>query len=152
MRCIGENIVFVKRKHWITMIWPFVFFLVLVAISIALVFGSSRIDALFVFAVVVGFIAIHAFFKMMISWRLNLFIVCTETVFKITFSPFFVSDLFSILIDEIHEIEKVKHGFLENVFDYGDIIINVAALPHPLKIRSLPRPTEISKTIQQLRS
>ena len=78
--------------------------------------------------------------------------VTNKRIIQFTNQPFITNDTMFINISEIHQMEKKKRGFVSNIFDYGEVIINVAAVPEPIKLCNLPHPSRFINVIEAIRS
>lgn len=155
-----EKLLLALNDHWIVVLrYVFVFLCGwLMFISIYFVGGlfEARFPDLFfglmLFGWIVLMLVMHWFFLQIIQWSLSNWFVTTERIVEFDMKPFTQSDFRTVKISEIHEIEKIKRGVVKNLLDYGEVIINVAAMPTALVFKHLPNPGGFVHLIESIRA
>jgi|CXWL01.1.fsa_nt_gi hypothetical protein len=148
------------HDHWIILIGPIIHYIVGLAIFFLFVFLASSlrqdaylaVETLLLLSVLVLFFIHHRLFIALIDWELSSWVITTELVIDFENSLYTKNDVIYVNIHKIHEIEKKKHGFLSNFFDYGEIYINVAAAPYPIICRNIPHPDDFINLIEAIRA
>jgi hypothetical protein len=92
--------------------------------------------------------ATHWFFLNTISWKISDWYVTTERVIVFGNKPFIRTDTRYINLFEIHDIEMSKTGFLQNMLDYGQVTLNIPAVPEPIIYDLMPKPEKLINLIE----
>jgi len=154
-----QEVVLCLEDHWIVLVKPFIGFLSSIAIFFFL-WMSSRIingsflllsDFLLLFAFAIVIVGINRMFIALLDWELSSWIITTKRVIDFQFSPYLENDVTFIDIDKIDEIEKKKHGFWSNLFNYGDVYMNISASPVPIVFHYIPQPGKFVNLIESIR-
>ncbi len=93
----------------------------------------------------------HFFFILFIEWMISSVIVTTRQIIDLRFLSFMEDDVMYIEIEEIHEIEKKKHGFLRNLLNYGDITIDLSGKPEPVELTYVRHPGYFAALIESVK-
>ncbi|MDD5145746.1 MAG: PH domain-containing protein [Candidatus Pacebacteria bacterium] len=150
----GETTVFVSRRHWIVLLGPVVFFILLMALpSVVNHFISSQswyslFSGLFEFLTRVYFLIlwILLFYNIML-FSLNTVVVTNKRVIENQQKGFFKYTLNEVYLDKIQDISVNISGVFSTLLSYGDIEIQSAGTQNKFYFRTLPHPQKIKKII-----
>ncbi len=156
----GEQVVLAVNDHWVAIFRQIFGYLTVLALFILVVIfagwinGYSQDSAKAIVLIAIALFALlnHWFFLHVIQWDLSNWFVTTHRIIEFDNKPFIKSDMRFVKISEIHEVEKRKHGLVRNILDYGDVIINVAAVPEPMVLRYVTQPSKFVHLIQAIRN
>ena len=130
--------------------WSLFLFLYYVGILIKPIsFLSSFIVVIIAFSMLV--IVHHFFFILILEYLISSLVVTTKQIIELKFVPFVTDDLIFIEIDQIHEIEKRKHGFLRNIFNYGDVVIEFLGSTVPIDFHFIGKPRKFVDLIESIK-
>lgn len=127
----GERLIVAKRQHWLvtvpaitlTIFSSFLFISLLVV-----VFSLNFIDAtlltistLIVLIVMTSFLA-----KIIADWYYHLYIFTSKRIVEVRCEPLFSDTINDVLLDQVRitEIDAKIKGFVNELFDIGDVIIS----------------------------
>ena len=151
-----EAIITVIQDHWMIMAIPFLLYILGLALMVAVFFmgelftdALSFLDPLLKLLSVLTLLVIHHWlFIYLFFWEVSGWVVTTRRLIGFSFLPYVRHDTNFIQIHEIHEVEKKKHGMLQNLLNYGTLEINLAASPDLVVIRYVPAPSEVVNLIE----
>ena len=86
-------------------------------------------------------ILVHFLFLLIFQYILSSWFVTNKRILDFATTPYVRDDTMFINIGEIHQIEKHKHGLMQNIFNYGDIIINLLAIRESIVLHYVPDPS-----------
>ena len=153
-----EEIIVSVNDHWVVYIRPAIFLilgwsifaLIHTIIAQSAIASEYRIAAsLFAFFSLV--VAHHFFFILVIRTILSCWVITTERVIDFQMTPLVKDDAAYITIRQIREIEKEKHGLLQNILNYGRLVIHVADAHEPFIINYIPHPSKFVNLIEAIR-
>jgi hypothetical protein len=153
-----EKIVESIQDHWIILAkyfsayavgWVIALFFYEIAV---LINDSSPVLAqIILFVSFITVMAInHWLFIYLLYWELSTWVITTKRLIDFRFLPYVQHDTSFIVISEIHEIDKWKHGILKNLFNYGDVEINLPAIPKPHMFHYVPKPSRFATMIHTI--
>jgi hypothetical protein len=153
---LGEEVIAALHDHWIVMFIPliiyisgwilFLFLFYLVWIIKAASISLGLIMLLLAFLVL--FITHHLFFLFLIKHLLSILVVTNKRLIRFSFSPFLQDDISYIEMDQIGEIDKKKHGILQNILNYGEVSINM----NSITFNYIPYPSKFINLIETIKS
>lgn len=154
----GEFIAIV-RDHWLTSFKPFLLLLLGWTIFFFLFFLSFELRSVSIFAGAVLLIidlaiilTVHHFvFIFSFERFMSDIIVTTEELIEVKFLFLVRDDISSSEIEQIHSIEKEKHGMLRNILNYGDVFIYFAGKSKVVHLQYLCNPTEFVRLLQTVK-
>lgn len=117
-----EQVVMVMRRHWIALVYIFLYFLFLV-ITVALIvaFGSSiAYVGPYVNIMLTIYISIFALF-IYVSWmryELDLYIITTKRIIGLDEVTFLNRHVSECLLDKVQEVNGRTTGLLSNLLNY----------------------------------
>lgn len=156
----NEEIITVLQEHWIVLIMPifvfiigwFIFFLLFfLAASLRLFSPSADVLILWLaFAVLLA--SIHFFFLFFIEYLISTVVVTNKHLIEIRFFPFFLDDVSYIEISQIHEIDKRKHGIIQNLLNYGVVCINIPRRNQTIIFQFVRYPSKFINLIEAIKN
>jgi hypothetical protein len=153
----NEEIVMIVNDHWIVLLKKLIAIVIGIFLVTTIVFSASIIKGhvstiLYLIAFITATILVHWMFISFISWSLSNWIITTKRVILFNQIPFVKNNSRIILISEIHEIEKKKQRIIQNIFDYGEVHINVAASPQAICLYYIPKPSRFVNIIEVIKT
>lgn len=154
----SESIVAVIQDHWVVMIMPFLLYLVGWLLAVTLFFLGdilaleiAFLDPIFKLLALLTVLAIHHWlFIYFFWWEMSSWIITTHRLIGFRFLPYVRHDTSFVMIQEINEIDKRKHGLIQNVFNYGTIQINLLAGHEMVLIEHVPNPSRMVNLVSAL--
>lgn len=155
-----EEVICYLNDHWVAISKAFLALILVIIFSIPLINFINWINSIAPQVAIIlklttyglALIFTHWFFLSIMNWLVSDWYITNQKIISFDNKPFVKSDTTFIKISEIHEVEKKKRGLLRNLLDYGDVIINVAAVPNPIKLKNLPCPSRFVNLIEEIRS
>lgn len=154
----NEQMVVALQDHWVTLVMPI--FIYIVGTLLAVILGAigviffpeqEVVKGLFILgATAVGLLFHHWLFIYLFEHEISAWIITTKRVISFSFLPYVKHDVSFIIISELHEIDKRKHGLLKNILNYGDVEINLAATPTPVIFHYVPRTSAFVNLLETL--
>lgn len=144
-----EEVLAFCRKHWTSLFHEFALFIfILVSIVIFALYFKAISDVftpglLHLLMLVVGTILtyyIHRFFLVLIKHYLTVIIITDVRILAITRSLYFVNEKESVDLSTMRDVHKYQSGFLENMFNFGDLKITLGTSPTCIELSSIPNP------------
>lgn len=109
-------------------------------------------------------LSVHFFFLYLVAWRLSDLIVTTSRIINLDVLPYLRNDSLIVDLHQINEIKKYRHGFMQNIFNYGTLVLLVFGGTKEIKLTNIKYPSKVASfleayknglfkdcTIQQLR-
>ncbi len=144
-----EEVLAFCRKHWTSLFHEFALFIfILILIVLFTIFFQTISDVftpglLHLLMLVVGTLLtyyIHRFFLILIKHHLTVIIITDVRVLAITRSLYFVNEKESVDLSTMRDVHKYQSGFLENMFNFGDLKITLGTSPTCIELSSIPNP------------
>ena len=153
-----EKFLITVRAHWIVLLPPLLSYAlgwVLVLFLYALVQAWTELPlwlhlALYLVNVLILLVVHHWMMIYSFSWLLSSWVVTTKRIITFQFLPYVKHDESFVMIAEIHEIDKTKHGLMQNIFNYGSVDINLAAMNEPVRFIYMKRPVAFVNLVQAI--
>lgn len=127
----GEELLLVKRKHPLTLIFSVSFIsLILCLFIIGIFFLFVKFFAspsLFIAtALILISLGMTAITKCILDWYFHVYILTTRKILEIWYTPLSGHIVNDILLDKVSctEIDLKRSGLLQEIFDMGDVIIS----------------------------
>lgn len=154
----SEQVLIRIKRHWIVLVRGIilVFFLWFICIFGFAIAGGIRIGAplisfiLFIICLILLIFAHHWLFLTFLGWELSIWVVTNTRVISFTNIPYIENDVNFIDINEIDQIEQVKHGFIQNFLNYGTIIIQIPANQQKIVFKNLPHPSKLANIVEAI--
>lgn len=155
----NENIKRYELQHWIVPLRAITFFIFFLALASFMFYGAvksletfeiaAKITMIFVYLTTL--VAIHWFASFIFRYLNSRTYITNIRVINFNAVPMLADDITYILIDEIHEIEEHKKGLIRNILNYGNIIVNLPAMPNAIELTDMKRPEHIVDYIENIR-
>ena len=155
----NEDIKRYELQHWIVPMRATVGFGVFFAIAVFIFWGGFQsVDnfeipakVIMLFGYATALVAIHWFMIMIFRYLNSRTYITNIRIINFNAVPMVADDITYILIDEIHEIEEHKHGLIKNILNYGNISINLPAMPNAIDLRDMHHPEKIVDFVEGIR-
>jgi len=156
----GESIILVLRRDFITNV-PWItttLFLLIVPLLVPLLFSFSDFfffvslpdTYLTVFLGLYYLIVLGYAFLNFVSWFYNVGIVTNLRVIDVDIHNFMSKNVAATSIDGIVDVEYSQAGFLQNTFDFGNILMQTEGIKANFEFLSVPRPATVADIISDL--
>ncbi|MDP3976012.1 MAG: hypothetical protein Q8P95_03785 [bacterium] len=154
-----EEVIVSINDHWVILVRPFltfvsgwgIFAFLWICSDLLFEVSTTASALLLLFAALLLLVVNHLFLIRLLNWEISTLVVTNKKVIDFRNTPFIEDDTIFINLDEVHEIEKRKHGFFENLLNYGEMVINLAASPEPIIIYHIPNPGGITNLVGDIR-
>jgi hypothetical protein len=155
----NEEIKLCILQHWIIPLRSVISCLIFLGTSILIFFGGylslNNFEILAKSAIwlsyISGLVSIHWFVIMIFKYLNSRTYITNMRVINFNAIPMIADDITYILIDEIHEIEEHKQGFMRNILNYGDISVNLPAMPNAIDLSYIHHPEKIVDFVEKIR-
>ncbi len=84
------------------------------------------------------------------KWFYNLFLITNYRVVDLDFRTLNKTSWTEALLDRIEDIEVRNTGFLESLFNLGDIFVQTAGSQDKIEIRRIPKPMKVQNVLLEL--
>ena len=144
-----EHVLAFCRKHWTTLFYElFVFSAVMVVIIILVlyfhiistVFAPGLLHLLILLVGTILVYYVHRFFLVLLKHHLTVIIITDVRILAITRSVYYVNEKESVDLMTIRDVHKYQSGFLQNIFNFGDLKITLATSSADFELVSIPNP------------
>ncbi|MFA5392169.1 MAG: PH domain-containing protein [Candidatus Paceibacterota bacterium] len=151
-----ENTILVTRKHWIILLIPMLFIL-LMAIAPSIIYHyflqpsswfNNNLNLLFRFLTVAYFLILWniAFYNIMI-YSLNTLVITNKRVIENKQMGFFINIVNEIKLDKVQDVSIKIYGALASFLNYGDIEVQSAGAVNKFFFKQFPNPEKIKNII-----
>jgi membrane protein YdbS with pleckstrin-like domain len=150
-----EKIVLLLRKHPITNLgWILTAFIMLVApgfVSVfeffeVLPFSFQIVLVLFWYLLTTAFI-----FEEFLSWFFHVNIITDERIIEVDFINLIYREITDANIDQIQDVTVEVGGAARTFFNYGNVVIQTAAVIPRIEFEAVPQPDRVAKVLRELR-
>ena len=148
-----EQLLQAYRKHEITLvpkvleIFILIFIPWFLGLKYQFVFSSrAHTDIFLVWTLLVAFFAAHTF----LVWTINVYLVTSKRLLHIAHSGLFKKTVTETPLDRILNVGFRTTGILSTVFRYGDVLVQIVGLDHPLVLKDVPNPSAVKDFIWKL--
>lgn len=157
-----ENIVYLTRRHWASMIGTFFLILVimlvpLIILVIAVTLNTSFFENGILAQIIPPFVAIYYLvmitfaFVEWVNFYYSVFILTRDEIIDITQQGFFNRLITQISIVRVQDVSASIKGFLPTLFGFGDVIAESAGeKTQTYIIEKIPRPMEVADKIIEI--
>jgi hypothetical protein len=154
-----EEIILSIQDHWIILVKPvfliisgvvlfsFMTYLAILLRPSSFLFG---LIALFLGIVFLG-LCIHFFFIFLLHWEVSALVFTTKRLIDLRFFPYVEDDVVHTEIFTINEIEKRKRGIVQNLLNYGDVIVIVPGKSGSVEFHNVPHPGRVANFIENIK-
>lgn len=157
----NEHVLAFCRKHWIAFfqrIVTFGFFFILTLVFVANYallkdfFSPGLYQAFLLIVGVLMIYYVHHFFVKLIEHYLSVVIVTDMRLILINKSAYFVNDKEFIDLLNIQDVHKCQTGFLQNIFNFGDLQIRLSMMSATgVELTHIPNPDYHARLINKAR-
>ena len=151
-----EKIILLLRKHWITNVgWLVSAAILLIApltlgIYPLLDFMPARFQ---LFTVILWYLFVIIFIlEQFLTWFFNVYIVTDERIIDIDFYNLLYKQITEAKIDKVQDITMRMGGAIRTLFNFGDVLIQTAGAQPNLDFSAVPRPEQVVRVLQDLRT
>lgn len=149
-----EKLLLLLRRHFVTNIpWILISFILII---IPLFYGYlplfNFLPKQYFGIILIGwYLLIIAFvFENFLLWFYNIYIVTDERIIDVDFYNILYKEISDAKIDKIQDISYNQNGFVQAIFNYGDILIQTAAEKTQFVFESIPHPDKVVGIINLL--
>jgi hypothetical protein len=148
-----ENLLNTYRKHELTLVPKIfqVFILIFIpwffGLKYDFVFSAGWHTNLFLlWTILVGFFAVHTF----LVWTINVYLVTTKRLLHIAHTGLFKKMVTETPLDRILNVSFRTTGIFSTLFRYGDVLVQIVGLDHPLVLKDVPNPVQVKDSIWRM--
>ena len=150
-----EKIIFIIRKHWVTLAWPFskTIFALLIALILPgildiwfYIFNNAFLTFLFLAWVIFW---VNYLIYEYLNWYRDKYIATQFRIVNIDQKSLFHRRVSELELDQIKDIVHEVNGILATTFNFGDVIISSLESDN-IELHSVPNPAQIQNLINQL--
>ncbi len=141
-----ENLLQIYRKHELTLVPKIlqVFMLIFIpwffGLKYNFIFSSKGHTNIFLFwTLLIGIYAAHTF----LIWTINVYMVTSKRLLHIAHTGLFKKLVSETPLDRILNVSFRTTGILSTLFRYGDVMVQIVGLDHPLLLKDVPNPAQV---------
>lgn len=151
-----EQVVAFLRMHLITNV-PWLFLTLLFILAPLVLRFFPLIDFLpFRFqlmSIIMWYLLVTAFvFEKFLAWVFNVYIITDERIVDIDFHNLLYKEVSETKIDKIQDVTFKMGGVIRTIFNYGDVLIQTAGTELKFEFHAVPKPDQVTKILQELRT
>lgn len=148
-----ENLLQVYRKHELTLVPKIfqIFFLTFIpwyfGLKYNFVFSSKAHTQLYmIWTLVIAIYAAHTF----VIWTVNVYMITSKRLLHIAHTGLFKKLVTETPLDRVLNVSFRTTGILSTLFRYGDVLIQIVGLDHPLVLKDVPNPSQVKDFIWKI--
>ena len=150
---VHEEVILVLRAHPVTQI-PWIINAVF-AFFILFILNFFLPDFLtvsqIVFLNIFGFVAILSYLWFnFLGWYFNVGIITNQRVIDVDFHAVIYKEVTETLLSKVEDVTAKSGGFIASLFDFGHVFVQTAGTEANIEFFHVPRPSEVTKIINQL--
>lgn len=154
----GEEVIFVVRKHWFSLLSSFLVIAFLAVLFIVLSFFVflELLISIPLFATSLGVLCILAavgYIHTVSDWYFHVYILTNRRLFEVYFSPLSTSIDTEILLDQVKctEVDTRVRGFIEELLQIGDVMLTFDRPTHQQEfvLSSIENPRDIATILNK---
>jgi uncharacterized membrane protein YdbT with pleckstrin-like domain len=156
----GEEVLLLVRMHWLILVAPFfigMFIFGVLYLFAALIFANTTqiLAGVYLESVQAGISGVILLFGVLYiygSWLvryLNVLILTNEHIVDVTQIAFFSRKESTLSLESIEDVAITKKGFFQNIFDYGDILIQTAGELPNFDLDKIADPEGVQRMIME---
>ena len=148
-----EEVILVLRAHPIILIPPLINGLVMFFILFfANFFLPSFLTLSHIFFINIFFLVFLANYLWFgfLNWYFNVGIITNKGIVDVDFNLVIYKETTYTLLDHIEDITAKSGGFLESVFDFGNLFIQTAGTERNTEFMNIPHPSAAAKIINSI--
>lgn len=150
----NEKVLMVLHRHWIAIIWKFLFGAVMLILPVVVAPYFSAIEdasgisqaVLWFFALIYLMIVMLIIFIFWIDYYLDIWIITSERIVDIEQKGFFNRDVSEFTLDKVQDITIEIPNMAASLLRYGNIVIQTAG-ERSFAIKQVPRIYEAKNLI-----
>lgn len=154
-----EDIILSIQDHWIILLKPIflivsgvVMFFAMTYLAVLLKPSSAMIGLISLFFGIIFLgLCIHFFFIFLLHWEISSLVFTTKRIIDLRFFPYVEDDVVHTEIKMINEIEKRKRGIVQNLLNYGDVIVIVPGKSGSVEFHNVTHPGRLANFIQNIK-
>jgi len=159
----SEKIFVLTRRHFISFVFFIFIFFLLALVPLALIFALLNastgyysdssvltIDIMIVLICSYYLLIISFFITAWVAYYYDIFIVTDERIIDITQKGLFSREIYELSFEQIEDVTTKTRGFLNTIFEAGDIEIQTAGQQRNFKLQRVPKPLIIAEIIHSL--
>lgn len=144
-----EHVLAFCRKHWTALFSDFFLFFITLGLTflfaiyfrvIAEIFTPGLFHLLVLTAGTILVYYVHRFFLILLMHHLTVIIVTDLRIVTMKKSVYFVNEKETVDLTTIRDVHKYQSGFLENLFNFGDLKITLATSSTVFELCCIPNP------------
>lgn len=157
-----EEVVLVTRKHWLSLISPFILAFLMAAVllffaNMALNMGEQILGefdgaAVGAFEILIILYIILAAFGTWLIRYLNVIIITDKHLVDISQKAYFARSVSTLELQDIEDVSIYKKGFLPTVFDFGNLNIQTAGELPNFELKSVADPETVQRQIMEIKA
>ncbi len=150
------GLVLVHREHWMHWLASWMLTFVTAFASVALLYflpyiqDSSLHGVLFLASFAGAMASVHSIFILILSWDLSRNVLTLHEIIDFQYVPFVKHDSSLIQIDQISNVDRYKHGLLANIFNYGEVRLNLSHGLESFHLHYVPHPAIFVRAIDEV--
>ncbi len=155
----GESIILLLRRHWITnFVWVgtgallvIIPILLVPALVISGIIPSNFPGSFFGLTILVWYLLTFSYILVnFLLWYFTVSIVTNDRIVDIDFINILYKKFAETRIMRIEDVTNKTGGFVQSIFDYGDVIVQTAAKEAMFQFGSVPHPEKVVRIINEL--
>lgn len=158
---LGENekIILVVRKHWLAMVFEFLFSLALAVLPLVLffifrttLFGELTLKNSYLLLFLYTIFIIFVWTFLSVSWinyYLDIWVITNERLVDIDQKSLFSRDIANLRLDRIQDVKIEMLGIINTLFKIGNIYVQTASAKNEFTIRQAGNPEDVKRFIMQ---
>lgn len=148
-----EEVILVLRQHPIVALNWFLnalLFLILLLFVNFVFTGLLDPKQQFLANLLAGSLILSYFWFNLVTYHYNVGIVTNKRVIDLDFQMFGLREFTIADLGRIEDITTKSAGFLQSLFNYGDVFIQTAGTEANVEFHRVPKPTEVTNIINKL--
>lgn len=152
-----EEILIIARASWVTNIsWMLGFIIEVIAIILLVTILSSigifqpYMKYLYLLSLIILLLIFDSTYNSFVSWFYNIYILSSKRIIDYDFYNNGSSKISEASLLNIEDVTQAQSGFLPDLFNYGNILVQTAAEKQVFEFHNVPNPTYIRNKIIDL--
>lgn len=146
-----EEVIMVMQRHWIALVYIFLYFIFLIFSIIFMALFATRIAIVWQYMniILVIYAAVFLLF-IYINWmryELDLYIVTTKRIIGLDEVSFLNRHISECLLDKVQEVNWRTTWLLSNLLNYGEVTIHTASEASDFHMEYMPNALEAARLI-----
>lgn len=149
-----EPIVLLLRRHWLTNVgWLMLAGLMVLAplfLNIVPLLNNFPANFQIIFIILWYLLTLSFVFEKFLGWFFDIYLVTDERVVDVLFYSMTFKQIADAGLGKIQDITYRVSGVSGSIFNYGDILIQTAGEQPNIEFKSVPRPADVVKILNEL--